>query len=77
MDAIELRHQAILAHQAGAFEQALLLFTHSIQLTPPSRPHYAGKLLRERADCYWDLGCKEDACSDMKRALELFPGIRV
>lgn len=77
MDAIECGRQAIFAQEAGALEQALMLFTHGIQLTPPNRPHFASKLLRDRADCYWELHRKEEACSDMKRALELFPGIKV
>ena len=77
MDAFEYGRQGMLAQQAGVPDQAAILFTHGIQLTPPGRPNYASKLLRHRADCYWDLQRKEEACMDMKRALELFPGIKV
>ena len=77
MDALECGRQGVLAQQAGALDQAAILFTHGIQLTPPSRPNLAAELLRDRADCYWDLQRKEEACMDMKRALELFPGVKV
>lgn len=75
--AYEYGRQGMLAQQAGALDQAAVLFTHGIQLTPPGRPDLASKLLRDRADCYWDLRRKEEACMDMTRALELFPGIKV
>lgn len=77
MDALQCGRQGVLAQQAGALEEAAILFTHGIQRTPPSRPNLAAELLRDRADCYWDLQRKEEACMDMKRALELFPGVKV
>lgn len=77
MDALQYGRQGVLAQQAGALEEAAILFTHGIQRTPPSRPNLAAELLRDRADCYWDLQRKEEACMDMKRALELFPGVKV
>lgn len=77
MDPCECGHQGDLARCAGELDQAVILFTHGIQHTPPSRPNLAAELLRDRADCYWDLHRKEEACRDMKRALELFPGVKV
>lgn len=77
MDPVECSHQGVLAYNDGALEDAIVLFTRGIQLTPPSRPKFASKLLKDRADCYWDLQRKDEACSDMKRALELYPGIKV
>ena len=77
MDALECGRQGVLAGQAGALDQAAILFTHGIQRTPPNRPDVAATLLKDRADCYWDLQRKEEACMDMKRALELFPVVKV
>lgn len=77
MDPVECSHQGLLAYKDGALEDAIVLFSRGIQLTPPSRPKFASKLLKDRADCYWDLQRKDEACSDMKRALELNPGIKV
>ena len=76
MDPVECGHQGVLAQEAGALEDAVLLFTTGIQLTPCDRPKLASKLLRDRADCYWGLQRKEEACVDMKRALGLSPGIK-
>jgi len=77
MDARECSSQGVLAQKDGALDRAVILFTHGIQLTPSSRPDLAANLLRDRAGCYWDLQRKEEACMDMKRALELFPGVKV
>jgi len=76
MDPVECGHQGLLAQEAGALDDAVLLFTTGIQLTPPSRPKLASKLLKDRAECYWGLQRKEEACADMKTALELCPGIK-
>ena len=77
MDPVEYGHQGLLAYEAGALEDAILLFTKGIQLTPPCRPKLASKLLKDRADCYWDLQHKDEACIDMKKALEVSPGSKV
>ena len=76
MDPSEYGHQGLLAQQAGALEDAVLLFTTGIQLTPAGKPKLASKLLKDRADCYWGLLRKEEACADMKKALELSPSIK-
>ena len=50
MDPVECSHQGLLAYKDGALEDAIVLFTRGIQLTPPSRPKFACKLLKDRAD---------------------------
>ena len=50
MDPVECSHQGLLAHKDGALEDAIVLFTRGIQLTSPSRPKFASKLLKDRAD---------------------------
>jgi len=77
MDARECGGQGVLVQEAGSLDQAAIPFTHGIQLTPSSRPDLAADLLRDRAGRYWDLQRKQEACMDMKRALELFPAVKV
>ena len=50
MDPVECSHQGLLAYKDGALEDAIVLFSRGIQLTPPSRPKFASKLLKDRAD---------------------------
>ena len=76
MDPVECGHQGVLAQEAGALEDAVLLFTTGLKLTPPNRPKLASKLLKDRADCYWGLQRKEEACADLEKALALYPGIK-
>lgn len=76
MDPVELGHQGLLAAETGALEDAIMLFTTGIQLTPAGRPKLVGKLLKDRADCHWGLQHQEEACADMKKALEVSPGIK-
>ena len=50
MDPVECSHQGLLAYKDGALGDAIVLFSRGIQLTPPSRPKFASKLLKDRAD---------------------------
>ena len=76
MDPFELAHQGLVAVEAGLLEDAALLFTTGLQVTPTGQTRFASKLLKDRADCHWGLGRTKEACADVKKALELSPGMK-
>ena len=76
MDPLELALQGLITVEAGLLEDAALLFTTGLQVTPTGQTKFASKLLKDRADCHWGLGRSKEACADVKKALELYPGIK-
>ena len=76
MDPFELARQGLVAVEAGLLEDAALLFTTGLQVTPTGQTRFASKLLKDRADCHWGLGHTKEACADVKKALDLSPGMK-
>lgn len=71
-----MARQGLVAVEAGLLEDAALLFTTGLQVTPTGQTRFASKLLKDRADCHWGLGRTKEACADVKKALELSPGMK-
>ena len=69
--AVESGDMGVLAMKHKDYQQALFYLNLGIQQAPLTMPMIAAKLLKHRADCFWEMEKKRDACQDMRNAIDL------
>lgn len=71
--AFECGRMGSAAYQHGSLKEAIAYFTMGIKQAPPAKKALTSRLMKDRCDCLWEMGNFDEACADMKKALDLDP----